>query len=251
MMLVDSHCHLDKLADTEQALLNARRIGVQHFLCIGIDKANINHVIKLAEDNSDISASVGIHPTELELISPTELSALASHPKVIGIGETGLDYYHEHDDKHVQHENFRTHIRVARELKKPLIVHTRMAREDTLRIMQEEKASDVGGVMHCFTEDWAMAKKAMELNFRISFSGIITFKNAIELQTIAIKIPEDYMLIETDSPWLAPVPYRGKPNEPAYVYHVAQKIAELRQCSVETIAQQTHDNFFNLFSRMK
>lgn len=249
MMLVDSHCHLDKLENPELALATARKQGVVHFLCIGVEKAHFQDVLTFAENNNDVSATIGVHPTEDHAISEKELFAVASHPKVIGIGETGLDYYRlEGESPDEQQEKFRMHIRVARELKKPLIVHTRMAREDTIKLLKEEKASDVGGIMHCFTEDWEMAKKALDLNFRISFSGIVTFKNALDLQEIATKVPLDKMLIETDCPWLAPMPYRGKANEPAYVYYVAKKIAELRNETIEKIAHETTHNFFNLFA---
>ncbi len=252
MDLVDSHCHINLLDSPESMLDSARKAGVKHFLCPGVDAKTTSDVLAVADKNPDVSASIGIHPNELESISVDELIKLASHSKVVALGETGLDYYRlENHDPSIQQNNFRHHIRAARELKKPLIIHTRDAREDTLAILKEEKAQDVGGVMHCFTENWEMASRAMDLNFYISFSGIVTFKNAVELQDIATKVPLDKILIETDAPWLAPMPYRGKPNEPHYVIYVAQKIAALRQEPVEKICEVTTRNFFTLFKSAK
>jgi TatD DNase family protein len=252
MPLVDSHCHINLLENIELALLRARESGVEHFLCPGVDLKTTSDVLMIAEKHNDISASIGIHPNETDSISVEELIKLAMHPKVVALGETGLDYYRlEGQDPGVQKNNFAHHIRAARELKKPLIIHTRDAREDTITILKTEKAHEVGGVMHCFTENWEMAQRAIDLNFYISFSGIVTFKNALELQEIAKKVPVDRMLIETDAPGLAPMPYRGKPNEPQYVVYVAEKIAELRGESVEKISEKTTDNFFNLFKSAK
>ena len=224
-MLVDSHCHLDQLDLTahngslDAALQQAREEGVEHFLCVCIDMNNINATLDIARKYADISASIGVHPSEQNSHDPDtpELIQLASEAKVVAIGETGLDYYRVKGDVEWQQQRFRRHIRAASEVKKPLIVHTREARDDTIRILKEENAQEVGGVLHCFTENLAMAEQAMELGFYVSFSGIVTFKNAVELQSIAQAIPLDRMLIETDSPYLAPMPYRGKPNEPAYV----------------------------------
>lgn len=254
MMLIDSHCHLDRInlekynGDFDAMLLNANRAGVSHMLCVCVDLATFSKVHALALKYENIYASVGIHPDENSPDNPTfeELVQLAKKDKIIAIGETGLDYFHQGDPKE-QRERFRMHIEVAKAVNKPLIIHTRDAREDTIRIMQEAAAEKVGGVMHCFTEDYAMAEKAMALGFYISFSGIVTFKNAKALQEVAQKIPLDRMLIETDSPYLTPDPYRGKPNEPAYVSIVADKIAQLRGISFEEVAAKTTKNFFELF----
>ncbi len=254
-MLVDSHCHLDKLDLTsydgslDAALQYAREQGIEHFLCVCIDMNNVQATLDIARSRADVSASVGIHPNERDSHDPSikELVNLASETKVVAIGETGLDYYRTEGDVNWQQERFRRHIRAAREVNKPLIVHTRQAREDTIRILKEENAKEVGGVLHCFTENQEMAEQAMKLGFYISFSGIITFKNAVELQTIAQTIPLERMLIETDSPYLAPMPYRGKPNEPAYVRYVAEKIAELRGMNYTEVTTQTTKNFYELF----
>ena len=207
----------------------------------------------LAETHVNLFASVGVHPDYEDQIEPQadELADLARHPKVIAIGETGLDYFRLQGDLEWQRERFRQHIRAARKINKPLIIHTRSAAADTLRIMQEEGADQVGGVMHCFTESWEVAQQAIAMNFFISFSGIVTFKNAVALKEVAKNIPLDRMLIETDSPYLAPVPFRGKQNQPAFVRHVAEEIARIRAVSVEEIANATTDNFFNLFKLSK
>lgn len=254
-MLIDSHCHLDQLDLTayggslDAALVAARAASIEHFLCVCIDMGNVQSVLDIAHAQPDVSASVGVHPAEENTQDPSVevLVDLASDKSVVAIGETGLDYYRAQGDLTWQQMRFRRHIRAARELGKPLIIHTREAREDTIRILKEENAAEVGGVMHCFTETAEMAKQAMELGFYISFSGIITFKNALELQALVKQIPLDRMLIETDSPYLAPVPYRGKPNEPAYVKHVAEKIAELTLTDYETVAKVTTQNFYRLF----
>ncbi|NNM58346.1 MAG: TatD family hydrolase [Legionellales bacterium] len=253
--IIDSHCHLDRLDLTpygnslDAALDAARNVGVSHFLCVSVDMNNCHSVLQIAHTYPDVSASVGLHPAEQDTIEPSldDLLKLASDEVVIAIGETGLDYYHVQGDRTWQQERFRCHIRAARELGKPLIIHTREASEDTIRILKEEKAHEVGGVMHCFTETLSVAKQAMELGFYISFSGIITFKNATDLQSLVKHIPLDRMLIETDSPYLAPMPYRGKPNEPAYVKYVAEKIAELLELDYAIIAKATSDNFYRLF----
>ncbi len=258
-MLVDSHCHLDRLDLTaydgqlSQALQAANALGVKHFLCVAVDRDNSQTTIQLANQFDDVSASVGIHPTEVDPLPLTvkELVSWAVPKKVVALGETGLDYYRCEGDIEWQRERFRTHIRAAREIGKPLIIHTREAPEDTIRIMREEKAFDVGGVMHCFTETYEMAMRAMDMNFYISFSGIITFRNALALQEVAKKVPLEKMLIETDAPYLAPMPYRGKSNEPAYVYYVAEKLAQLKEVSFDEIAMKTTHNFFNLFKQAK
>jgi TatD DNase family protein len=256
-MLVDSHCHLDRLdldyfkKDLSACLDFAREQGIMHFLCVCIDLANFPAVLAIAEQFTDVSASVGVHPTEqvAEEAAVDELIKLAQHPKVVAIGETGLDYYRENTQQACQQQRFRQHIRAAIAVNKPLIVHTREAREDTLRILREEGAQQVGGVLHCFTEDLNMAERAIQENFYISFSGIITFKNATDLKSIAQTLPLERLLIETDSPYLAPHPFRGKPNQPAYVRYVAECLAELRDGSLDNIAEQTTTNFFTLFKQ--
>jgi len=255
-MLTDSHCHLDKV-DLEpfnnnfsEMIKAAEDFDVSQFLCVCIDTEHFNDVLKPAHEYPNIYCSVGVHPTHKDSYAPSvdELIQLAQHKEVIAIGETGLDNFRcEDDDMTWQHDLFRTHIRAAIKTNKPLIIHTRSARADTIRILKEENADKVGGVMHCFAEDWETAQQAMDLNFYISFSGIVTFKSAKELQEVAKKVPADKYLIETDSPWLAPTPKRGKPNQPAYVKYVAEKMADLRQCSYEKIAQESTKNFNRLF----
>ncbi len=255
--IIDSHCHLNQLdlsafnGSLEKALDEARFVGVEHFLCVCITPDDIETLHDISHQHADVSMSVGIHPTEVihHPITYEELYKLASAPACIAIGETGLDYYRTENEKALekQRESFRTHIQVSRALKKPLIIHTRAAAEDTLKIMQEEQADEIGGVMHCFSEDWEIAKRALELNFYISFSGIVTFKNAHILHDVAQKVPLDKVLIETDAPYLAPAPYRGKPNHPAWVQFVAKKISDLRNISYETVAKETTANFYRCF----
>ena len=254
MFLVDSHCHFDLLDftshqnDLHEVITRAKSEGVEYFLNVCVKLADFYRVLKIAEQYPFISASVGSHPNEMdEDVDIHTLLDLGSHPKVIAIGETGLDYFRASDNLDRQQERFRTHIRAANTLQKPLIVHTRNAKVDVLRIMQEENAAMAGGVMHCFTEDWETAKKAIDMNFLISFSGIVTFNNATTLQEVAKKIPLEKMLIETDSPYLAPIPHRGKPNEPSYIRYTAEYIAQLHHISIEDFAVQTSNNFFNLF----
>lgn len=251
-MYVDSHCHLDfpeLVGRLDDVMANMRTHDVTHALCISVDLDTFPDVLRIAEGQANVYASVGTHPDYEKMREPTvdELVALASHPRVVAIGETGLDYYRLEGDLEWQRERFRRHIRAAREAGKPLVIHTRSAAEDTLRLMREERADEVGGVMHCFTESWDVASAAIDLGFYISFSGIVTFKSARDLQDVARRVPIDRMLIETDSPYLAPVPFRGKTNEPAYVSHVARKVAELRACEPETVGRATTDNFFQLF----
>jgi len=200
-----------------------------------------------------VFASVGVHPNEHDGLDPSveKLVELADNEKVVAIGETGLDYFRSEGDLEWQRDRFRRHIEAAKQTGKPLIIHSREAKEDTIKLLQEENAQDIGGVMHCFAEDWEMAKQAMDLNFYISFSGIVTFKSATTLQDVAKRVPLDRMLVETDSPWLAPMPFRGKTNQPAYVKYVAEYIAELRDDSVDNIATATTENFFRLFSSAK
>ncbi|MDH5369024.1 MAG: TatD family hydrolase [Gammaproteobacteria bacterium] len=255
MFLIDSHCHLDRLDLTPydnklvNALTYANQVGVGHMLCVSINMENFNSVFNIAKEFDFISASVGVHPNETDGHDPSvdELIALAADKDIVAIGETGLDYFRSEGDLSWQQDRFRRHITASKETKKPLIIHMRDATEDTLRILKEEKADEVGGVMHCFVEDWEVAQKALDLNFVISFSGIVTFKNAQALQLVAKNVPQDKMLIETDSPYLAPVPYRGKSNQPAYVLQVAEKIAELRDIDVEEVAKITTKNYYNLF----
>jgi TatD DNase family protein len=251
-MFIDSHCHINfpELADKlDEVLANMRANQVSKALCVSVDLDKFPEILSMAEKNDNIYASVGVHPDyELEK-EPTqaELVRLANHPKVIAIGETGLDYFRLQGDLEWQRNRFRTHIRAAIESGKPLIVHTRSASADTLRIMREEGAEKIGGVMHCFTESLEVALAAIEMNFYISFSGIVTFKKALELKEVATKIPLECMLIETDSPYLAPVPFRGKLNQPGYVKHVAEEIAKLRGISVEEVGLVTSANFKKLF----
>ncbi|MGB4343925.1 MAG: TatD family hydrolase [Moraxellaceae bacterium] len=252
-MYIDSHCHLDRLdfaklkTDLNGALTAARARGVGHFLCIGVDLETLPDVLAVAEAYDDVSASVGVHPLHLDSLEPEieQLIQLAAHPKVVAIGETGLDYHYEQENPADQQRRFRKHIEASRRTGKPLVVHTRAARADTIAILREEGATS--GVMHCFTEDWEMAKAAIDLGFYISFSGIVSFANAVELREVAQKVPLDRMLIETDSPWLAPVPYRGKTNQPAYVVDVANVLGELRGVAPEEIGERTTENFRRLF----
>jgi TatD DNase family protein len=254
-MYVDSHCHLDRVDLTPyggdfSALMSATRDAcVSHLLCVSINLESYPEMLALVEGYPQVSISVGVHPNDPDDREPTveELVALAGHPKNVAIGETGLDYFRAQGDIGWQRRRFRTHIRAAREAAKPLIIHTREAREDTIEILRQEQAAQVGGVMHCFTETWDMAQAALAMNFFISFSGIVTFRNAEALRTVAAKVPDDRILIETDSPYLAPVPYRGKPNEPRYLGKVAETIAGLRGVSTEQLARQSSENFFRLF----
>ncbi|RZS80993.1 TatD family hydrolase [Pigmentiphaga kullae] len=251
-MFVDSHCHLDfpeLAAQLPEILERMRGNHVAQALCVSVNLPDWPRLMELVRGHDNLWASVGVHPDYEDTPDPTveQLVELAATPKVVAIGETGLDYYRLTGDLTWQRDRFRNHIRAARQTGKPLIIHTRSAAEDTLRIMEEEGAAEVGGVMHCFTESQAVADAAIAMNFRISFSGIVTFKNARELQEVARSIPLDRILIETDSPYLAPVPHRGKLNDPSKVVHVAEKIAELRGLTVQVVADASTDNFFNLF----
>jgi TatD DNase family protein len=253
---VDSHCHInfpDLVINIEDVLAQMRQNEVVSALCVSVNLADFPQVLALAEQYPHIYASVGVHPDYEDVEEPdvVRLVGLAMHPKVIAIGETGLDYYRLKGDLEWQRERFRTHIRAARASGKPLIIHTREAAADTLRIMAEENAAEASGVMHCFTESWEVAEAALAMNFYISFSGIVTFKNAKQLKEVAQRVPLERMLIETDSPYLAPVPYRGKLNQPAYVKHVAEEIARLRGISVDEVGQRTTDNFQRLFKLEK
>jgi TatD DNase family protein len=249
---VDSHCHLDfpEFADELPRLLASMREAlVSHALCISVDLPDFPRVHALATAHANLYASAGTHPDYPDTEEPSveRLVALAALPKVVAIGETGLDYYRQQGDLEWQRTRFRTHIRAARTARKPLVIHTRAAAEDTLAIMRDEGAAEVGGVMHCFTETWEVAQAAMDLGFHISFSGIVTFKNAKDLKEVARRVPLERMLVETDSPYLAPVPHRGESNQPAYVRHVAEEIARLRGITLEEVARATTANFFRLF----
>ncbi len=251
-MFIDSHCHLDfpdLIADLPAVLATMRANRVLKALCVSVNLADFPNVLQLAVEHDELYASVGVHPDYEDVEEPTVdgLCKFAGHPKVIAIGETGLDYYRLTGDLSWQRERFRTHIQAAKIARKPLIIHTRSASEDTIRLMQEENAAAVGGVMHCFTESWEVAQSALDLGFYISFSGIVTFKNAKAIQEVAQKVPLDRMLIETDAPYLAPVPYRGKTNQPGWVKNVAEVIAQLRGCTIDEVAENTTANFERLF----
>ncbi|MSQ72108.1 MAG: TatD family deoxyribonuclease [Betaproteobacteria bacterium] len=251
-MLVDSHCHLDfpeydgKINAVREAMHDNR---VTHALCISVNLADYPKVLALAERYDNFYASTGVHPDHQEgvPVSGADLVERARHPKVIAVGETGLDYYRVTGDTEWQRERFRVHIRAARQCGKPLVIHTRESAGDTLKIMREEGAEAVGGVLHCFTETREVAEAALALNFHISFSGIVTFKNARQLKEVAQFVPLDRLLVETDSPYLAPVPHRGKTNQPAWVLHVAEEVARLRGIPLERLAEATSQNFFRLF----
>jgi TatD DNase family protein len=255
-MYIDSHCHInfpELAARLPEIFSKMAENQVTHALCVSVDLPDFPQIRDLAENYPHVYASVGVHPDYEETTEPSveELVRLSAHPKVVAIGETGLDYYRLQGDLGWQRERFRTHIRASRATGKPLIIHTRSASEDTIRIMREEgagtNAGGAGGVMHCFTESLEVAEAAMEMGFYISFSGIVTFKSAKDLQAVARAVPLERTLIETDSPYLAPVPFRGKMNEPGFVRHVAEYLATLKGIPLERVAQQTTDNFFNLF----
>ncbi|MDR3158076.1 MAG: TatD family hydrolase [Zoogloeaceae bacterium] len=255
-MLVDSHCHLDfpGLADTlPQTLAAMRQHDVRGALCIGVNLADFPRVLALAEEHAHLFASVGVHPEYDDVEEPDveRLTALAAHAKVIAIGETGLDYHWRKDRPEWQRQRFRAHIRAARSAGKPLVIHTRQATEDTLAILQAENAREAGGILHCFSEDWDMAQQALEMGFYISFSGIVTFKNARTVQEAARRVPLDRFLIETDAPYLAPAPYRGQVNQPAYVRFVAEAIAHLRGMTFAEVAAASSENFFTLFPQTR
>ena len=255
-MFIDSHCHINfpELSERLPAILEKMKQNqVTHALCVSVTLSDFPQVLSLAETHPNIYASVGVHPDYEDTPEPDvdQLVQLAVHPRIVAIGETGLDYYRLTGDLEWQRQRFRTHIRASRASGKPLIIHTRSASEDTLRIMREEKAGTgdggVAGVMHCFTESLAVAVASMEMGFYISFSGIVTFKNAKELQAVAREVPLERMLIETDSPYLAPVPMRGNTNEPGFVRHVGEFLADLKGVPVQTLAEVTSQNFRTLF----
>ena len=252
MPFVDSHCHInfpDLVADLPGVLQRMQDNEVVAALCVAVNLADYPQVLALAEQHPNVYASVGVHPDyeDVEEPSVARLVELAAHPKVVAIGETGLDYFRLKGDLEWQRTRFRNHIRAARVSGKPLIIHTREAAEDTLRIMREENAAEAGGVMHCFTETWEVAEAALAMGFHISFSGIVTFKNAKQIKEVAQRTPLDRILIETDAPYLAPTPHRGKLNQPAYVKHVAEEIATLRGMTLADVGLRTTENFFRLF----
>ncbi|WP_435101367.1 TatD family hydrolase [Arhodomonas sp. AD133] len=254
-MLVDSHCHfhlLEDHADTDAALAAAKTDGVEHFLNVAVDVENRDALIALAERYPEISTSIGVHPSGTgEDPEPDVLAALADHPRIVAIGESGLDYAYNQDQPAWQRERFRRHVRAAHLAGKPIIVHTRAAPEDTVTILREEHAREVGGIIHCFTEDWPTARALLDEGFYISLSGILTFRNADALRETAARIPLDRLLIETDCPYLAPVPHRGKENQPAWVRHVAECLAEVRGVPFETVAEATTENFYQLFPQTR
>ncbi len=254
MQIVDSHCHLNKLdfvkfgGNIESVITHAKELSVIKFLCVCIDLEHFDEILFLAKKYPQIYASVGVHPVNTKGKDPSicQLLKLANYEEVVAIGETGLDYFHiERAIADWQRNRFRRHIRASNQSGKPMIIHTRNAKEDTIKIMQEEKAKQ--GVMHCFSEDWETAQMALDLGFYISFSGTITFKSARDLREVAKKVPSDKLLVETDSPYLTPMPYRGTSNLPAYSYYVAEKLAEIRGVSINDIASTTTSNFEQLF----
>ncbi|MDP3533384.1 MAG: TatD family hydrolase [Alphaproteobacteria bacterium] len=257
LQFVDSHCHLDYdefQAEFDAIIERAQNVGVTHMTTIGTSLKNFPNTLKIAEKVPFIYATIGIHPHDAEKEKDATYEDLANgakHPKVIGIGETGLDYFYEHSPKELQQQLFRLHIKVARDFDLPLIVHTRDADDDCLRILQEEMAiGTFKGLIHCFTASKEFADEVLKLGFYISISGIATFKKALELREIVKNLPLERLLIETDSPYLAPIPHRGKRNEPSFVVHVAEAIAELKDCALSKVAEQTTKNYFDLFQKI-
>jgi TatD DNase family protein len=253
MGIVDSHCHLNfepLSEDIQGVLARAKENNIDYMLCVAVNIEDYPQVLALAEAHPHIFASVGVHPCYEDVQEPSveALVAHAQNAKVVAIGETGLDYFRTSGDVTWQRERFVTHIQAAIEVDKPLIIHTREAADDTMNILKSNHADNCGAVMHCFAEDWQTAKKALDLGFYISFSGIVTFNSAKTLKDVAKKCPLDRMLVETDAPYLAPVPMRGKPNQPAFVAHTAQYVADLKGIELEVLAEETSDNFFKLFS---
>jgi len=256
-MIIDSHCHLniidaDSVGDTQQLITTARELGVERMMCVAIGPDKWQEVIELADSYPEVYASIGIHPCSDESVQATDEAIIqaASHPKVLAIGEVGLDYFHQSPDQvdlNYQKARFRQHIAIAKQLDKPLVIHTRASTPDVLQILREEGADQVGGIMHCFVEDLATAQQAMELGFYISFSGILTFKNAKELKAVAQALPLERILVETDAPYLAPMPYRGKVNQPGYTRYVVEELARLRDLPFDQVAKATSDNFCRLF----
>ncbi|MBX2838093.1 MAG: TatD family hydrolase [Gammaproteobacteria bacterium] len=254
MQLIDSHCHInfpDFDGRIPEIVQNAATNDVTTMLCIATSWENQPEVLQLAEQNPQILAAIGVHPTTEGGYEPStdELVSACAHPRVVGMGETGLDYFRSEGDLTWQHERFHRHIDAAIQTQLPLIIHTRAAAADTMDALRDHNARDAGGVMHCFAEDWDIAKQALDIGFYISFSGIVTFKSAKAVQEVALKAPLDRILVETDAPYLAPTPHRGKQNEPAYVRHTAEFIAELRGAALPEIAEATTANFYRLFSK--
>ncbi|MCY7294056.1 TatD family hydrolase [Alteromonas sp. a30] len=255
-MLVDSHCHLDRLEQTPEQLQETIRFaqgrGIEHFLCVSVSVREFQQMLNTVEAYDCVSVSCGVHPLHQEdACSYEELLEAAKHKRVVAIGETGLDYFYSNETKAVQQTSFIDHIRAANTLNKPLIIHTRDARQDTLDLLKQHKAESTNGVLHCFTESWEMAKAAIDMGFYISISGIITFNSANELRSVVKQVPLDRLLVETDSPWLAPVPHRGKQNQPGYVLEVAEYIAKLKGVSFPELAEITTRNFYRLFPLAK
>ena len=257
-MLVDSHCHLDKLnyggvlGQPEQVIAAAQKAGVSHMLCVSVTLDEFPGMKQMMADFPQVALSCGVHPLYMEQgFELAELLKLADDKQVVAIGETGLDYFYAKETVELQKKSFIQHIEVAKELNKPLIIHTRDARQDTIALLKEHRAAQVGGVLHCFTEDLAMAEAAMEMGFYISASGIISFHSATKLRKVFEQLPLDRILVETDSPWLAPAPYRGEENQPAYVHRVAEVLAEVKGMTVEEVGKATTDNYFRLFNAIR
>lgn len=260
-MFVDSHCHLDFEAlssQRDEALARAREAGVGCFVSIGTTRAESAKVLSIAESYADVFCTVGVHPHEAEkpgeLITSSELAAMAAHPKVIGIGETGLDYFYDHAPRDAQERNFREHIRACIQTGLPLIIHTREAEDDTIRILSEERAGHeekLSGVFHCYSSNQSLADYGLSIGFFFSFSGMLTFPKSENVRSVARSIPLDRLMVETDAPYLAPIPYRGKTCEPAFVVHTAACLAEVKEISVADIEKATTENFFNLFKKAR
>lgn len=255
-MFVDSHCHLDRMKQVQQGglntvLANAEAQGVEHMLCVGVTLDEFYPMAELVEDLPNVSMSCGLHPLYVaqNRVDYDELARICGREDIVAVGETGLDYHYDKEHHRKQQESFARHIELANNLAKPLIIHTREAREDTIAMLKEGRAQQCRGVMHCFTENQWMAERALDLDFYISISGIVTFASAGELREVVRNVPLERLLIETDSPWLAPVPHRGKENQPAYVSEVARCVAELKGVSVEEVAATTRSNFYTLFDR--
>ncbi|WP_417223166.1 TatD family hydrolase [Amphritea sp.] len=257
-MFVDSHCHLDRLDlsvrnnDLQLVMDAAAAKQVSRMLCVAIELQQLPEMLQTVKQFDNVFASAGVHPLHVAEGMPEidDLIAYAADPRVVALGETGLDYYYQQDTIAQQQESFIRHLKASTATRLPVIVHTRDAREDTLSLLRQYADSDVGGVLHCFTENWQMAREAMDLNYMISFSGIITFRNAAELREVVRQVPMENLLIETDSPYLAPVPYRGKPNEPQYVVEVAQCVADIKGLRIEEVAEITSHNFERMFNKV-
>ena len=256
-MFVDSHCHLDRLDlsgrdnQLQPVIDAAAERNVSRMLCVAIDMQQLPSMLGCVEQFDNVYASAGVHPLHVEegMAEVSQLLEYAANPRVIALGETGLDYFYQKDTVELQQESFIRHLKASADCRLPVIVHTREAREDTINILRQHGDADVGGVLHCFTESWEIAKQALDLNYMISFSGIITFRNAAELREVVRQVPIERLLIETDAPYLTPVPYRGKPNEPQYVVEVAQCVADIKGLSVEQVAEITTANFDRMFSK--